>query len=365
MPKRCDLTEVQQRKVFGQALFWSREAMATRPANRAVAEAAVDEIYALAGYRAAKKKRWMSSPVSAVVDARDEMDGSLAFELEKRLVIETRHIAEKHGCDIDELLGDRLTRFLIPAGEIADDERVRPSRGERRPPSWHIRRINDLLDHRVNVITQVISRSIYLQSVFLRGALDPFELLALDVLTTVLDIAEANVLLPYSVLARSAGFVLPLEDRVWMCEPPTVMKRDRDGHLHASDGPALDWNGMTPFFMWHGEEVTRRAVGPVEDLQTWDIRNEGNLQARDVMLERYGIERYIREAGKRVQEDETGTLWRAGVIWAVEVVNGTAEPDGSHRKYFLRVPPTVSTAREGVAWSYGLRRRDYRVSVRT
>lgn len=365
MPKRCDLTEVQQRKVFGQALFWSREAMATRPANRAVAEAAVDEIYALAGYRAAKKKRWMSSPVSAVVDARDEMDGSLAFELEKRLVIETRHIAEKHGHDIDELLGDRLTRFLIPAGEIVDDERVPPSRGERRPPSWHIRRINDLLDHRVNVITQVISRSIYLQSVFLRGALDPFELLAVDVLTSVLGIAEANVLLPYSVLARSAGFVLPLEDRVWMCEPPTVMKRDRDGHLHASDGPALDWNGTTPFYMWHGEEVTRKSVGPVEELRIWDFGNERNHRARDLMLERYGLDRYVREAGKRVQQDETGTLWRAGAIWAVEVVNGTPEPDGTYRRYFLRVPATVRTAREGVAWSYGLRRRDYRVAVRT
>lgn len=83
------------------------------------------------------------------------------------------------------------------------------------------------------------------------------------------------------------------------------------------------------------------------------------------MLERYGLDRYFHEVGKRVQQDETGTLWRAGAIWAVEVVNGTAEPDGSRRSFFLRVPPSTKRAREGVAWTYGLRARDYRVAVRT
>lgn len=38
---------------------------------------------------------------------------------------------------------------------------------------------------------------------------------------------------------------------------------------------------------------------------------------------------------------------------AVEVVNATAEPDGSHRRYFLRVPPRTRTARQAVAWTFG------------
>ena len=37
----------------------------------------------------------------------------------------------------------------------------------------------------------------------------------------------------------------------------------------------------------------------------------------------------------------------------VEVVNATPEPDGSYRRYFLRVPPQVRTAREAVAWTFG------------
>ena len=42
-------------------------------------------------------------------------------------------------------------------------------------------------------------------------------------------------------------------------------------------------------------------------------------------------------------EDETGVLWRkrwqASDHWAaVEVINGTPEPDGTHKHYFLQVP---------------------------
>ena len=52
----------------------------------------------------------------------------------------------------------------------------------------------------------------------------------------------------------------------------------------------------------------------------------------------------------------------AGVVLArilrAEVVNATAEPDGSHRRYFLRVPPTARTAGEAVGWTFGFDNAD-------
>jgi len=47
------------------------------------------------------------------------------------------------------------------------------------------------------------------------------------------------------------------------------------------------------------------------------------------------------------------------------VVNGSPEPDGTFRHYFLQVPATVRSAREGVAWTYGLTEHRYRLAVRT
>ncbi|MGW6422603.1 DUF6745 domain-containing protein [Nocardia sp. NPDC055053] len=60
-----------------------------------------------------------------------------------------------------------------------------------------------------------------------------------------------------------------------------------------------------------------------------------------------------------VHRDDTGILWRIALdgdedVVMVEVVNSTPEPDGTNRTYWLRVPPTTRTAREGVAWTFGL-----------
>jgi hypothetical protein len=94
------------------------------------------------------------------------------------------------------------------------------------------------------------------------------------------------------------------------------------------------------------------------------------------MIEIMTPERFVRSGGAtRVSEDGTGVLWRTrwshrGVTigsWAaVEVANGTADSDGSHRRYFLRVPARLSTAREAVAWTYGLSPERYvELEVRT
>jgi hypothetical protein len=78
---------------------------------------------------------------------------------------------------------------------------------------------------------------------------------------------------------------------------------------------------------------------------------------------------------KRVSRDETGVLWKSnwyhrgvtiGSWCAVEVVNGTPEPGSSYRHYILRVPEHVRTAREAVAWTYGLTAEQYTaLKVRT
>ncbi len=67
----------------------------------------------------------------------------------------------------------------------------------------------------------------------------------------------------------------------------------------------------------------------------------------------------------RLHQDDAGTLWRAEVpgdepLVMVEVVNATPEPGGTRRVYWLRVPPGTRTAREGVAWTFGLSEEQYR-----
>lgn len=361
--KHVYVSEEQETQIFKLAMSWASEATSTVRANRFVAEACINAIYALRGLPEPEKK-WVSSPLLAFIGAGADNKRSIAYELECELSFGLFEIVETLGIDIETVLVKRSTPLFIPI----DNPFIRALtdlRTRRRPPSWQIRRINELVDDRIDSVGDIYGWPRSPDQTFMRGALDPFDCYKAEVLASVLDITEAFPLLAFPMLARSAGYVLPLPERVWLCERPTVLRRERGG-LHASNGPALDWGGTMPFYMWHGEQVTRKSVGPVEELRIWDFVSERNLRARDLMLERYGLARYIHEAGKRVQQDETGTLWRAGAIWAVEVVNGTPEAtDGSFRRFFLRVPPTVRTAREGVAWTYGLRRNEYRVAVRT
>jgi len=82
-----------------------------------------------------------------------------------------------------------------------------------------------------------------------------------------------------------------------------------------------------------------------EGLTVEHIQAEGNVEIRRVMFQRYGQERYLRAAGAQgVHADHTGVLWRCEIpgdepLVMVEVRNSTPEPDGTHRTYWLRVPP--------------------------
>lgn len=71
-----------------------------------------------------------------------------------------------------------------------------------------------------------------------------------------------------------------------------------------------------------------------------------------------------------VHRDEWGELYRADMpneepLVMVRVINSTPEPDGSFRKHWLRVPPTMHRAREAVAWTFQKAEQDYAPAVET
>ena len=70
-----------------------------------------------------------------------------------------------------------------------------------------------------------------------------------------------------------------------------------------------------------------------------------------------------------VHRDEFGTLWRINdggdePLMYVEVKNATLK-DGERRKFFLRVPPTMRTAHEAVAWTFRQTPQTYMPAMET
>ncbi|MFD3334837.1 DUF6745 domain-containing protein [Streptomyces sp. NPDC058700] len=174
-----------------------------------------------------------------------------------------------------------------------------------------------------------------------------------------------------AAVARHAGWWWPYENVAVVCERPVELHRDEAGRLDRGDGPALAFADGFALHAWRGMPVPATFLAGLAGLTPERIRKEENAELRRVMLEHYGYERYLAASGARHEHrDETGVLWRIELaddedVAMVEVVNSTPEPDGTHRTYWLRVPPTTRTAREGVAWTFGLRPDAYEPLVQT
>ena len=164
---------------------------------------------------------------------------------------------------------------------------------------------------------------------------------------------------------RNGGWFLAYERTCWITEPPVVLETDPQNRLHSRTGPALAFPDGWSLYAWKGIQVPERIIREADRLTADDISRQWDPMIRRCMLEIYTPERYVRGGhATRAAEDETGILWRKrwfeGDSWAaVEVVNGTPEPDGTYKHYYLQVPPTVRTPREAVAWTYGLSEHEY------
>ncbi len=112
-------------------------------------------------------------------------------------------------------------------------------------------------------------------------------------------------------------------------------------------------------YAWHGVRVRRYIIERPGEITIDAIKSEQNTEIRRVMIERYGLSRYLLDSGAvKVHGDETGELYRTEIpddepLVMVKVLNSTPEPDGSKKPYFLRVPPQLTTARDAVAWTFG------------
>ena len=166
-------------------------------------------------------------------------------------------------------------------------------------------------------------------------------------------------------LAGNCGWWWPYRGAVILSERPRRLGLDAGGRLHADDGPALEYPDGWGVYAWHGREVPERLILKPDTITVAEVLAEANIEIRRIMLERMGYARFILESGARpVHADDAGTLYRIELpgewpLTLVHVTNATPEPDGSVRRYALRVPPRMRRAGQAVAWTFGMSERQY------
>lgn len=158
---------------------------------------------------------------------------------------------------------------------------------------------------------------------------------------------------------------------VFVSERPTLLQIDAHGRLHNERGAALEYADGFRLYALQGVRLRETDVLHPERITVNRIETERNWETRRILTSRYGQARYLKDAGATVvHQDARGTLWRKRRaedtdLVMVEVRNATPEPDGTVRSYLLRVPPGIKSASAAVAWTFGLRCREYCPRIET
>jgi uncharacterized protein DUF6745 len=227
-----------------------------------------------------------------------------------------------------------------------------------------------------------------------------------DAMNRVLGV-DINELEGLMEVAKSAGWWLPFDELVIVCERPSILALDERDRLHSATGPAIAFPDGYKHYCFHGVTVPEHVIERPETITWQEIDAERNAEVRRVMMERYGTERYVKDSGAKVlSTDDYGELYRKDVpddepVVMVRVINSTPEgvrpgqwywsdkngtrieddstlrmiaktivetgkkpkgftwncaskPEPEYKEYWLRVPPTMTTPRQAIAWTFGI-----------
>lgn len=181
----------------------------------------------------------------------------------------------------------------------------------------------------------------------------------------------------------------PNRNFILACDRPSRSLLDTAGRLHSLTSPALEWRDGAALYYVNGVAVPKFVVMAPETITTEMIDRESNAEVRRVMMERFGIARYVTESGGKVIHTDVDSmghprrLLRRDVpgddpVVIVEVKNSSLEPDGSRRTYHLGVhhelrpllegdgqygEPQEMTCHNAVASTFGLRGEEYSPQV--
>lgn len=171
--------------------------------------------------------------------------------------------------------------------------------------------------------------------------------------------------------SKSCHWWFPYNGIVLASERHNVVSKDERGRLHSVSGPACGYSDGWGVWAIHGVRVPRYIIQEPTTITVEQIESEKNVEVRRIMMDRFGPSRFLQESGaKEIHRDDFGVLMCKEVagdepVMMVKVVNGTSEPDGSFKDYWIRVPPQIRRAKEAVAWTFAQPEAEYQPDCQT
>lgn len=146
--------------------------------------------------------------------------------------------------------------------------------------------------------------------------------------------------------ARVSGFRNLYPQFCMVCDLPTEVHVDDQFRPHNESGPSKRWIDGWSTYHIQGVSIPPWFVEEKEKITAKKVMEERDIERRRVLLKLLGVSKFMVQAGaEKIGTDDFGTLYRMSFppdedIVAVEVVNATAEADGSFERYFIPVDPS-------------------------
>ena len=368
------LTAAQEARLVEFRDEWLAHGLSTEPADRKRAETALDAMYAAAKLPRPSLRIWLRSP----------LEGAIGSVVLGQIKGTRKTVGAQVGDQVRAQVGDQVRDQVGDQVWAQVRDQVRDQVGDQvgdqvRDQVWDQvwAQVGDQVWDQVwdQVRDQVGARVWAQVSWYCGYGLHDANWLAW------LDYFERVVALKFTVpitglleSGRSCGWYWPYAGAVLFTERPNRLRRDDQNRLHSDDGAAIRYPDGWGIWAWHGVRVPREVIEQPESLKPSDVLKEANAEVRRVMVERLGVDRFLTGVKAKVRHEDTDNLGHRRRLLtvaqpqdeelvAVEVTNSTREPDGTWKSYILRVPPTMRSCAEAVAWTFDLSEKEYQPAM--
>lgn len=169
-------------------------------------------------------------------------------------------------------------------------------------------------------------------------------------------------------LAKCAGWAMPYEHTCYVSERHNVLHRDNAGRLHCLTGAAVAYPDGWSVYAVRGVRIPKEWITGRDTLDPMLALTEPNLERRGAAALIIGWDKVLAKLQPRIIDADPDP--HIGSLLDVDLPGEPGQKFlrakcGTGRDIVLRVPPTVRSAQEAGAWSYGLDTTVYNLEGRT
>ena len=194
------------------------------------------------------------------------------------------------------------------------------------------------------------------------GAHDAFWLSFYDYMRNVVGLECCEPLTGLIELSKHCGWLNVYEDVVVFQDRPELIKFDPENRLHCDTGPAIRYSDGFSVYAWHGVRVPGEWIEKKEDMDVSIALTWQNIEQRRCAAEIIGWKNVLQKLNPIVVNEDDDP--EVGTLLEVDLPDSGKEKFlrvmcGTKREFVLPVPPTMETALEAQAWTYGLNLEEF------